>query len=77
MKRDGIEYTVTSRAKKMQHEHGMESPATEEHAHNIDTNNGNNFWRKAIEKKMRTVGVAFEILDKKNKVPYGRSKVTG
>jgi hypothetical protein len=39
--------------------------------------NGNQCWRKAIDKEMHNIGVAFEILDDDAKIPIGWSNVTG
>ena len=76
-KRDAIISAVTSRARKTSHKYGIELPSSVEHAYEIDVNNGNNFWRKAIEKEMHEVGVAFEILDGNRVAPVGWRKVTG
>jgi hypothetical protein len=35
------------------------------------------FWRDAIQKEMYNVGVAFEILETREKAPIGWSKVSG
>jgi hypothetical protein len=43
----------------------------------LDTKNGNDFWRKALEKEMTNIGIAFEVLDDGVKAPVGWSKVTG
>ena len=68
---------MTSRARKTSHKYGIELPTSVEHAYEIDAKNGDNFWRKAIEKEMYEVGVAFEILDGNRSVPVGWRKVTG
>ena len=51
--------------------------ASVEHAHEIDRKNENDFWRKAIEKEIHAGGASFYILDEKNNIHYGWSKVTG
>jgi len=47
----------------MTHKYGIEEPTSVKHAYEIDAKKGNNFWRKALEKKMHNVGIAFKILD--------------
>lgn len=70
-KRDTIIYAVTSRARKTSLKYSAELPTSMEHAYETDVNNVDNFWRKAIEKEMHEVGVAFEILDRNRVVPVG------
>jgi hypothetical protein len=48
-----------------------------EHAYELDKINGNDFWRKSIKKEMTNVGIAFQILDDSEPLPYGFTRVTG
>ena len=75
-KRDVIIANVRARVRKTTHKYGVELPTSIEHALELDRRNGNDFWRKALEKEMRNVGVAFEIL-KGETAPPGWRKVTG
>ena len=47
------------------------------HASEMDLNNGNNFWVKAIKKEMTNFGISFEILDEDKSSPVGWSKESG
>ena len=49
-KRDSIVSTTTAKSRKISHKHGIEVPAIIDHVHEIDKTNGNDFWRKVIEK---------------------------
>ena len=42
----------------MTHKYGIEIPRDVEHAHEIDSRNGNTMWRDALKKEMYYVGVA-------------------
>ena len=76
-KRDVILAAVKSRVRKTTHKYGIEIPRSVPHAYEIDEKNGNHFWRDAINKEMRNVGVAFEVLENDTPLPVGWSKVTG
>ena len=43
--------------------YGMEIPTSWNHAVEIVTKNGNKLWRDALEKEMKNVGVAFDVLE--------------
>jgi hypothetical protein len=75
-KRDVIIAAVKARARKTTHKYGLEIPQNVNHAHSIDKKNGNNFWALALQKEMRNVGIAFEILDTNRNVPPGWSKTS-
>lgn len=53
------------------HKYGIELPKTVKEALEIDKRTGTDFWRRAIEKEMRNVMVAFEILEDGTDVPPG------
>ena len=39
--------------------------------------NNNTFWKDAIEKEMKNVGVAFQLFENHEKVPVGYTKASG
>ena len=55
---------------------GIEIPNTVQEALRLDQENGNNFWREAIEKEMKNSRVAFEILNLDDSPPVGSKKIT-
>ena len=56
----------------------MSNPSTWTYfCYEIDTKNNNDLWRKAIDKEMTNVGVAFQVLDEGGKSPAGWSKASG
>ena len=61
-KREIILAAVKKRIRKTTHKYGIEVPRDIEHAHEIDSRNGNTMWRDALKKEMYNVGVAFEIM---------------
>ena len=67
---------VKTRARKLSMKFGLDVPNTVEEALAIDKKNGNDFWRKAIEKEMKNVGVAFEVLGDDDKLPPGYKQIT-
>ena len=76
-KRDRIIASVNSRIKKTSHKYGCEIPHTIKHAYIIDRKNGNNLWRKAIDKEMQNLKVAFDILPEGSMPPVGFTKSSG
>ena len=68
---------VHSRIKKATHKYGIEVPMSVEHAKKIDLANGNRCWIDAIDKEMKQVIVAFEILEEGQKAPIGWSASSG
>jgi len=76
-KRDVIIAAVKTRCRKTSHKYGIELPESVEHAYRLDEKNGNDFWRKAIEKEMHNVGIAFQILEEGKSAPVGWRPVTG
>jgi len=51
---------VKSKYWRTTHKFGIEIPKTVEHALRIDRETGTDYWRKAIEKEMKNVRIAFE-----------------
>ena len=76
-KGDVIVSAVKSRARKTTHKFGIKLPSSVDDAYKIDMKNKNDFWRKAIEKEMHDVGIAFEILEDDVATPVGWKPVTG
>ena len=76
-KREVILAAVKNRIRKTTHKDGIEIPKDVEHAHEINSRNGNTMWRDALKKEMYNVGVAFEILDEGAHTPHGWKRVTG
>ena len=76
-KREIILAAVKNRIRKTTHKYGIKIPRDVEHAHKIDSRNGNTMWRDALKKEMYNVGVAFEILDEGAHAPHGWKQVTG
>ena len=76
-KREVIVAAVKNRIRKTTHKHGIKIPRDVEHAHEIDSRNGNTMWRDALKKEMYNVRVAFEILDEGAHAPHGWKQVTG
>ena len=73
-KRDRIIAAVNTRVRKTTHKYDIEVPRSIEHAYQLDSINGNKFWRDAIDKEMGNVLVAFEVLDPDTNIPVGWSK---
>jgi hypothetical protein len=61
-RRDRIIKTVSSRYQHRTHKYGIEVPRTVQRVYEIDKETGTDFWAKAIEKEMKHVMPAFEIL---------------
>ena len=76
-KREVILAAVKHRIRKTTHKYGIEIPTSIEHAYEIDDRNRDHFWRDAIAKEMRNIGIAFEILPEGKQAPPTWSSVTG
>ena len=59
-KHQAIVAKVKSRYWWTSHKFGVELPHSVEEAYKLDEKNGNDYWRKVIEKEMSHVHVAFE-----------------
>jgi Reverse transcriptase (RNA-dependent DNA polymerase) len=73
-RRDRIIGKVASRYWKRTHKYGVEIPKSVEEALAIDKRTGTDCWRRAIEKEMTNVRVAFEFRDD-NVMPVGYKKI--
>ena len=76
-KRDAISSKVRTRVRKVTHKYGIEVPRSVRQAYEIDQKNNNTFWRDAIQKEMKNVELAFQILENNEKVPVGYAKASG
>ena len=56
--------------------YGIELPTSIKHALEIDKKNGNHFWRDAIDKEMKNVSIAFEILEENQHLPPGYTRAS-
>jgi hypothetical protein len=74
-KRDWIIQKVNTLFRKKTHKFGIEVPSSVQEALNIDKRTGTDMWRKAIEKEMRDVMVAFDVRDD-GKVPIGFKEIS-
>ena len=54
---------------------GVEVPQTVEEAEELDRKNGNKLWHLAINKELKNVIVAFNLLDEGEKAPPGSTKI--
>ncbi len=70
-KRNWIIAAVNKQYIKRMHKFGTKVPKNIKRALEIDKENGNSLWRDVIAKGMKTVRVAFKILDKGLQAPPG------
>ena len=75
-KREQIISAVKARVKKRTHKFGIEVPRTVEDAYRLDKENGNSYWRDAIQKEMKNVMPAFQVLENDENIPVGYSNLT-
>ena len=71
-KRNAILKAMKTRYHRTHQKFGIELPKTVEQALEIDRRNGNTLWRDSINKEMKTVAIAFNILDEGAERPVGR-----
>ena len=64
-----------SKQSKHQIKFGIKVPNTIEEALLLDHENGNDFWRKAIDKELNKVRVAFQLLEEGEAIPVGSKKI--
>ena len=62
LKQDQIILKVKAKYCRTTHKFGIQVPKTVDEAYNIDQQTGTIFWKKAIEKEISNVCVAFEVL---------------
>lgn len=68
-KRDRIIAAVNARVKKKTHKYGIMVPTTISEAYALDRENGNTFWRDALQKEMKNTQIAFKFLEEGEKPP--------
>ena len=76
-KQDKIISSVSKSVQKATHKYGVELPTSVQHAYDLDAKNGNTFWRDALNKEMRNLQVAFDMLPEGAAPPPGYSKASG
>ena len=54
---------------------GVKVPNSVQEALDLDKENGNDLWKKAIEKEIGNVRVAFQLLEEGEKVPVGSKEI--
>ena len=76
-KQDRIIKVVNNRVLKKTHKFSIEVPTSVEHARRLDEKNGNTYWTDAMEKEIRDVNVAFDVLEAGDgrTVPPGYQKI--
>ena len=74
-KRDRIIKTARARLSKKNEKFGIEIPTTVKRALEIDAETGTTFWTDAIKKEMKTVGIAFEVMEESAEKPIGHTFV--
>ena len=74
-KRNYIISAVNKRYHKRTHKYGIRVPKTVKEAIEIDKENGNTLWQDAIKKEMKSVKIAFQILDDGEVVPVGYQQI--
>ena len=72
-KKNQIISKVKARTKKKSQKYGIRIPKNVDEALEIDRITGTTFWRDAIDKEMKNVRVAFDILDKEKNIEPGRT----
>ena len=74
-KRDLIINKIRVRIPKKDMKFGVLVPGSVEEAYKLDRENGNDFWRKAIDKELKNVIVAFKLLEPDEHLPVGSKEI--
>ena len=74
-RRNKVIKQVRHRLVKKNYKFGIKVPNTVEEALQLDTENGNNLWKAAIEKELGNVRVAFKLLEEGEKLPVGSKEI--
>ena len=69
--RDRMLKAMKKQCFRMTQKYDIELPKSVKRALEIDKETGTIFWRDALEKEMKNVGIAFKMLEKDEKVPPG------
>ena len=76
-KRDRIISAVNACVKHITHKYGVEIPCNIKEAYALDVKNDNILWRDAINKEMKNLKVAFDIMDDSENLPPGYTPASG
>ena len=76
-RRDIIISAVTGGVRQTTHKYGVEVPRSIKESFDIDAKNGNTLWKDALEKEMKNLQVAFDILENNQDLPPGHTKASG
>ena len=74
-RRNKIIKQVQHRLAKKTYKFGIKVPNSVEEALNLDQLNGNDLWKKAIDKELNNVRVAFRLLEEGEKPPAGSKEI--
>ncbi len=74
-KRDRMIGVIRSRYMKRTHKFGILMPKTVQEALEIDRESGTDLWKRAIEKEMKNVAVAFKFLTSDETIPIGYQRI--
>ena len=73
--RNKIIKQVQHRLAKKSYKFGVKVPNTVIEAINLDQINGNDLWKKAIEKEIGNVKIAFQLMEEGEKLPVGSKEI--
>jgi hypothetical protein len=76
-KREVIISKATARIRETTHKYGIQVPRSIKEAESLDRANGNTFWRDAIDREMKELGVAVDILESGEIAPKGYQQTSG
>ena len=76
-KRDRIISAVSAGVRKVSHKYGIQIPSSIKEAFELDKTNGDTYWHDALEKEMKNLKIAFDILEKHQDIPPGYIKASG
>ena len=74
-RRDKIIKQVQHRLVKKSTKFGIKVPSSVDEALELDRENGNNLWRKAIDKELGNVRVAFRLMEEGERLPAGSKEI--
>ena len=74
-KRDRIVKQVHHRQVKKALKFGIQVPSTYKEAIALDKENGNDLWQKAVDKELKNVIVAFQLLQEGEQLPVGSKRI--
>ena len=74
-KRDRIVNKIIHRVPKKNLKFGVEVPGSVQEAYALDAKYGNTYWHDAIQKELKNIIVAFELLDDGEHIPAGSKRI--